>query len=177
VAANAKVDITPFGAYPYVVRMRDILNQPQRNDVMQLAFAMLARFADFARDGTLNIMGADFDQIEVPAFPCPLNVMLVTKLVPPDPLPPEPASFRIFITDPAGTHVQIPIPQNLATLPPPTARRQPAAVSVFNVSLYLHIVGTYQLHVNVDERDLAILPLNVSLAGRADTAPQQAELP
>lgn len=46
---------------------------------MQLVFAFLAKFAETAADGTLNVMGADFDRIAVGRFPAQIDIWVVAK--------------------------------------------------------------------------------------------------
>jgi hypothetical protein len=136
---------------------------------MQPVFAFLAKFAELATDGTINIMGADFDQIVVNSLPSGVNVMLVAKFLPPEQALTGPVKLGLFITDPAGVYANIATPANPVVAPTPTARRAPSAVIVFQIGLLLHLEGDYLIHLNVDGQDMTRLPLKVSLANKNDS--------
>jgi hypothetical protein len=126
---------------------------------MELAYAFLANAAEATADGRINVLGADFDIVELAEFP---TVVPLICLV---------ARWRVS-TDDAGTvhRLRIEIPGidgstkestfDIPRLPAPSANAKLMIIGQIGAAKFDH-AGDYRINVLLDNKEVCSLPLKV----------------
>ena len=127
---------------------------------MELSYAFLARAAEQAQDGTMHVFGADFDTIQLPAFPAmaPTFALLISFACRPDELG-DVHEVEIQIEDPHGVRSraaekQLVVGEGLAE----TKRRFRASLLIM-IGMLFSEAGEYRFMISVDGSVVKTLPL------------------
>ena len=129
---------------------------------MQLAFAVLADFAEITSEGKIAMLGGDFDTIKSPAFPSiHPRLSLVVKLNV------EPAEYDkehqllVEVLDPQGTSILPAITSVFTPRVGPGGPDRPLKYSfVLNFHLFmLSTSGKYLFRLFVDSKEIGAIPL------------------
>jgi len=86
----------------------------------QIEFAFLANAAVF-RDNLLSVLEAGITNYQVPTFPVPIELTIVTQFAFSEPDMDRPYGFSIVATDPAGNTLGEPLQQRIIPSRPPGA--------------------------------------------------------
>ena len=129
---------------------------------MELAYAFLANAAEATPDGRFNVLGGDFDGIQVARFPgsVPLIALVMRWNCFPDDFGTR-HRLRIEIPEIGGTatesDLEIPVPADSATTPKVLVISHLAG-AIFGQA------GVYRVRVSVDGRVVHSIPMTIALA-------------
>lgn len=132
---------------------------------MKTRYFMLARYAEFAPDGQLAVIGGDIDQVLPTAFPAALpSLTVVTKLTAPVEECSREHSYRLSILGPDGEAIHDGATGTFPPSPIPTDPEITTAVYglAFNVNaLVFPKEGKYKIMLSIDGEEVASAPLRV----------------
>ncbi len=131
---------------------------------MQLAYAFLARSAEVTTDGTLQVLGGDFDVLQVESFPAKIPpFVLVAKFACPISEYGTEHVVSIDMTDPSGERVEL-MPPNKLNLSPMARDRDFGASLLVHVAAQFEEPGKYTYHILADEKEIKAIPLYLAVA-------------
>jgi len=134
---------------------------------MQLEFALLARFAQFAQDRTLSVMGACFDTLFMRALPRQLPPLyIVARFSEDEPTPTGSHLFSVDLELPDKTRRKLgpPQPLNDSIHADHVGNKVSTITSILVVALEVSVPGHHKLYLVVNGTDLAALPLTITIS-------------
>ncbi len=133
---------------------------------MKLAYALLAKYADMAPDGTFSVHGGGINAADVSSLPAAwplLGVVVRVEVTHAETRVKH--LLRLVVTGPEGGELPGEVRSSMAPVAGPLANSEHVAVTcVMNlVNLPLSVEGDHTVHFFVDAEELASLPFRVEI--------------
>ncbi|HEV7222750.1 MAG TPA: hypothetical protein VGN42_08620 [Pirellulales bacterium] len=142
---------------------------------MEVSYAFFARAAEQSPDGTLHVFGADFDTLQVDAFPALTPFNLVVKFVCRQFERGETRRIAIDLTRPKGARSQVAEKQIVLGAGVAEHDQDFGASLVVLIGMLFEAAGSYSFHVLVDGVEMKMLRLRVLPTSAAPIATDVAE--